>query len=98
MKRHDAISKLKSSAEAIRRHGVKALYLYGSTAKDKATISSDIDLFFDYDPKSKFNVLDLVSIKRTLEKLLGIDVDLTTRSGLHPLIRKRIEAEARRVF
>ena len=27
-----------------------------------------------------------------------LDVDLTTRKGLHPLIRKRVEAEAKRVF
>jgi predicted nucleotidyltransferase len=33
-----------------------------------------------------------------LEKGLGVEVDLTTRNGLHPLIRKKVEAEATRVF
>ena len=55
-------------------------------------------IFFDYDPRSKFNAFDLVAAKRLLEKGLGVDVDLTTRSGLHPLLRKQIESEATRVF
>jgi uncharacterized protein len=29
---------------------------------------------------------------------MGVDVGLTTRKGLHPLIRKQVEAEATRVF
>jgi predicted nucleotidyltransferase len=33
-----------------------------------------------------------------LEEKLGVPVDLTTRKGLHPLLRKQIEAEATRVF
>jgi hypothetical protein len=33
-----------------------------------------------------------------LEEGLGVEVDLTTRKGLHPLIHKRVEAEATRVF
>ena len=98
MKRSDAISKLKSQTGVIRGLGITSLYLFGSTARDEAKKKSDIDLFVDYDPKSKFNAFDLVAIKRILEKILGIEVDLTTRGGLHPLIRKRIEAEAKRVF
>jgi uncharacterized protein len=57
-----------------------------------------VDLFIDYDPRGKFNAFDLVASKRLLQEGLGIDVDLTTRKRLHPLIRKRIEAEATRVF
>jgi predicted nucleotidyltransferase len=65
---------------------------------DKAGDNSDLDLFIDYDPRGKFNAFDLVASKRLLEEGLGVDVDLTTRKGLHPLIRKRVEAEAKRVF
>ena len=60
--------------------------------------TSDIDLFIDYDPRGRFSALDLVAAKRLLEKGLGVEVDLTTRKGLHPLIRKQVEAEATRVF
>ena len=64
----------------------------------KPTPNSDIDLFIDYDPRGRFSVLDLVAAKRLLETGLGVEVDLTTRKGLHPLIRKQVEAEATRVF
>jgi predicted nucleotidyltransferase len=62
-----------------------SLYLFGSTARNKARAGSDLDLFLDYDPHGRFSVLDLVAAKRLLEKGLGVEVDLTTRNGLHPL-------------
>ena len=48
--------------------------------------------------RGRFNALDLVAAKRLLEESLRVEVDLTTRKGLHPLIRKQLEAEATRVF
>jgi hypothetical protein len=98
MKRADAIRKLKTFATALKALGATSLYLFGSTARNQAARTSDIDLFIDYDPRSKFNAFDLVAAKRLLQEGLGVDVDLTTRNGLHPLIRKKIESEATRVF
>jgi predicted nucleotidyltransferase len=98
MKRTEALRKLRSFAGALRARGATSLYLFGSTAKDKAGPNSDLDLFIDYDPRGKFNAFDLVASQRLLRKGLGTGVDLTTRKGLHPLIRKRVEAEAMRVF
>jgi predicted nucleotidyltransferase len=98
MKRADAIRKLKTFATALRARGATSLYLFGSTARNQAARTSDIDLFIDYDPRGKFNAFDLVAAKRLLQEGLGVDVDLTTRNGLHPLIRKKIESEATRVF
>jgi len=98
MKRSEALRKLKSHAEPLKALGATSLYLFGSTARNKASNDSDIDLFLDYDPRGRFSVLDLVAAKRLLERGLGVAVDLTTRNGLHPLIRKRIEAEATRIF
>ena len=98
MNRTEALKKLRTFAGALRERGATSLYLFGSAAKNKAGVKSDLDLFIDYDPRGKFNAFDLVASKRLLEQGLGMDVDLTTRKGLHPLIRKRIEAEATRVF
>ena len=98
MKQAEALKKLRSLAGALRARGATSLYLFGSTAKNKAGADSDLDLFIDYDPRGKFNVFDLVASKRLLQEGLGVEVDLTTRKGLHPLIRKRVEAEAKRVF
>ena len=97
MKRAEALKKLRSYAGALRARGATSLYLFGSTAKNKAGAKSDLDLFIDYNPR-RFNAFDLVASKRLLQEGLGVDVDLTTRKGLHPLIRKRVEADATRVF
>jgi len=97
MNQAEAVKKLRSFAGALRARGATSLYLFGSTSKNRAGANSDLDLFIDYDPR-KFNAFDLVASKRLLEEGLGVDVDLTTRMGLHPLIRKRIEAGAKRFF
>jgi hypothetical protein len=98
MKRAEALKKLRAFAGALRARGATSLYLFGSTARNQAGADSDLDLFVDYDPRGKFNAFDLVASKRLLQQGLGVGVDLTTRKGLHPLIRKRVEAEATRVF
>jgi uncharacterized protein len=74
------------------------LYLFGSTARGNRRSGSDIDLFVDYDRQQKFSLVDLVDLKLFLEDKLGIEVDLTTRDSLHPLLRDEIEASAVRVF
>jgi predicted nucleotidyltransferase len=98
MKRSEALRKLNSYAGAIKALGATSLYLFGSTARNKAKAGSDIDLFVDYDPRGHFSALDLVAAKRLLEEGLGVEVDLTTRKGFHPLLRRQVEAEATRVF
>ena len=98
MNRLEAIDKLKRQAQAIKAMGATSLYLFGSIALDEAGRGSDLDLFIDYDPNGRFNAFDLVGIKQLLESELGIDVDITTRDGLHPMLRTDIEQSAIRVF
>jgi uncharacterized protein len=82
----------------VKAFGATALYLFGSTVRGNATVSSDIDLFIDYDPASRFSLVELVGIKQHLEGRLGVAVDLTTRDSLDPALRARIEALAEKVF
>jgi len=98
MNKADAVSKLKAFAPTIKAMGGTALFLYGSTVRGEALPTSDIDLFLDLDPSGPFNALDLVAAKRLLEEGLGVRVDLTTRNGLHPLIRRGIEQQAEQIF
>ncbi len=98
MNRNEAISALKSCADAIKARGATSLFLFGSSARDSAGPASDLDLFVDYDPREKFSLVDLVDIKLYLEDRLGVPVDLTTRDSLHPLLRLGIENSAVRVF
>jgi len=98
MNRNEAISALKSCADAIKSHGATSLFLFGSSARDNAGPASDLDLFVDYDPQDKFSLVDLVDIKLYLEDQLGVPVDITTRDSLHPMLRRSIENSAIRVF
>jgi uncharacterized protein len=84
MKRTEAITALKGQAYAVKAFGGTALYLFGSTARDSATIFSDLDLFIDYDLGGRFSLIELVGIKQLLEHRLGVLVDLTTRDSLAP--------------
>ena len=97
MTRSEAIDRLRAHADAIKAMGATSLYLYGSMV-DEAGSSSDLDIFIDYDSRSKFNLLDLVDIKLLLESELGLEVDVTTRNSLHPMLKSDIEKTAVRVF
>ena len=62
----DALSRLTAMAPAIKAMGATSLYLFGSTARGEAGLGSDIDLFIDYDPSTRFNAFHLVGIKQFL--------------------------------
>ena len=98
MTRADIIASLRRNADAVRGMGATALYLYGSAARDQAGAASDLDLFIDYDPDSRFNAFDLVGIKLFLEERLQMPVDIATRDCLHPRLRARIEQSATPIF
>jgi predicted nucleotidyltransferase len=98
MRKAEAIEKLRRQADAIRALGATSLYLFGSVARDEAGPDSDLDLFIDYDPDSRFNAFDLVGIKLFLEDELSTKIDVTTRDSLHPILKERIELSATRVF
>jgi predicted nucleotidyltransferase len=97
MDRETAVTRLRHHAEELRAEGVVALYLFGSTARDQARKASDVDLFFDYD-NPKFSLVELVRVKDRVNAILGVDADVMTRDSLHPMLKKRIEASAFRVF
>ena len=97
MNRADIIAELRNRAPDIRALGATSLYLFGSAARAQANEASDIDLFVDYDPE-RFGFVELIRLREQLSRALGRPADLTTRNGLHPLLRRSIEAEAIKVF
>lgn len=98
MTRDEVISKLKAVEPALRAQGAAALYLFGSHARDQAADASDVDVFIDRDPGRPFGFVELTNIQFMLEEALGTDVDLATRTALHPRLRAEIERTAIRVL
>jgi predicted nucleotidyltransferase len=97
MTRADIIAELRNRAPDIRALGATSLYLFGSAARGQADETSDVDLFVDYDPE-RFGFVELIRLREQLSHALGRPADLTTREGLHPLLRPTIEAEAIKVL
>ena len=98
MNRDQVLTELRGCLPEIRAHGVRALYLFGSTARNMTRDDSDVDIFIEAEQADRFNAFDLIDVKTILEKRLDAHVDLTTRDGLHPRLREQIEREAIRVF
>ena len=97
MRRDDVIAMLRANADTIRGFGVRALYLYGSAARDEAGGLSDVDLFADveYGP---FGFVPYMELRDFLRSLFQRPVDITTREALHPDLKDRIVKSAIKVF
>jgi len=83
---------------ALRACGVTGLHVFGSVARGDPRPTSDVDLMVDYEPNSKFNLIDLAGVHRRLSERLGTNVDVVTRDGIHRRIRDRVLKEAVKVF
>jgi uncharacterized protein len=77
------------------RYGVTELALFGSTARNAAKETSDMDILVDFDgPATSARYF---GVQFYLEDVLGRPVDLVTEKGLRPELRPYIEKEAVRV-
>ena len=98
MERDDVIARLKAAEPDMRARGVGGLYLFGSVACGAPGACSDVDLFVDPDPASRFGFDEFMGVYELLQERLDAKVDYTTREGLHRRLRPEIEATAIRVF
>ena len=73
------------------KHQVEHASVFGSYARGKADVDSDLDLLVEL-PDTK-SLLDLVALKLDLEDELGQHVDVVTYRALHPRIRDLVLKE-----
>ena len=92
------LTRLRAHADDLRRHGVGALWLFGSTARGEARPDSDVDLVVDFDPVARVSLTGLASLRADLSEMLGVPVDLAEWRILRPPVRERAEREAVRAF
>ena len=69
MNREQAIARIKSIETAIRALGASAVYLFGSTAGNEATESSDVDIFVDRESE-KLGFIELFDLEDLLQETL----------------------------
>lgn len=98
MTRDEVLARIRARGPEILALGAEAVYLFGSAARDELRDESDIDVFIDKRPGFHFTYVELTDLQFLLEKEFGREVDLTTRSALHPRSRARIEGSAVRVL
>lgn len=93
MNKQQAIQSLsKNKAVLTQRFGVTRLALFGSTARNTATETSDIDILVDFDGAATSK--RYFGVQFYLEDLLGCPVDLVTEKALRKELRPHIEREA----
>lgn len=89
-------SLLMSHKRQLLQLGSRHLAIFGSTARNEATKTSDIDILVDFDAKKDLFVF--IDLKFYLEDLLKSEVDLVCKQALHPALKKRILGEAKKIF
>jgi hypothetical protein len=71
--------------------GVRRIGLFGSTSRDEATESSDLDFLVDFERKTFDAYMD---VKELLEQVFGRKVDLVIVDAIKPRLRSSILREA----
>jgi len=82
--------------EIAKNHGVKKAYIFGSFAREEGQKDSDLDVIVEFEPER--SLLELVELERELKENLGLEVNVVTEKGLHPMVKDRILAERRPVL
>jgi len=97
MTSREALRRLQRHREKLRTFSVRHIAVFGSTARDEATLHSDVDVLVEFEPKGAPDFFQFVGMKEELEAMFGRRVDLKTANSLSPYFRDRVLAEAVRL-
>jgi predicted nucleotidyltransferase len=98
MTSREALRRLNRNREKLRTYSVRHIAVFGSTARDQATVHSDVDLLVEFDPAAKVGLFTFVNLLDFLTDTMGTRIDLATPGALRPEMREEIQAEAVRAF
>lgn len=85
------VSKRDELLDALSRHGVSNVRVFGSVARGDDRPDSDVDLLVDFPPRT--SLFTILRMQEELEEILGANVDLVPDSGLQARIRARVERD-----
>ncbi|MEZ4511141.1 MAG: nucleotidyltransferase family protein [Chloroflexota bacterium] len=83
------LQKLKAQHPTMRHYGVRRYGLFGSFARNEATIQSDVDLLVEFKPEHK-TFLNFSNLAFFLEEILQRRVELLTPESLSPYMSQEI--------
>ena len=86
----EIIEYLRVNKEVLRaKFGVTRLGIFGSFARNRQRMSSDIDLVVEFE-KGRKNIHSFLALKRFLEKEFARKVDIGFEHSLKPVVRENI--------
>ncbi len=98
MTSREALRRLDRHREKLRTFSVRHIAVFGSTARDQATLHSDVDVLVEFDPEARVGLFTFVRLLDYLSDVMGTRIDLATPGALRPEMREQILAEAVRAF
>lgn len=98
MTRREALRRLDRNREKLRTYAVRHIAVFGSTARDEATVHSDVDLLVEFDPDAGVGLFTFVRLLDYLGDVMGTRIDLATPGALRPEMRAEILQESVRAF
>ena len=73
------------------QYGIKSLGIFGSVARNQHNKNSDVDIIME---APEIDLFTCINIRNQLEKMMGVPVDLVTKSEfLRPRFKARLESE-----
>ncbi|MCX5654785.1 MAG: nucleotidyltransferase family protein [Planctomycetota bacterium] len=94
---HVAVDKERVAAFC-RSHHIRRLAVFGSAVRDDFGPESDVDVLVEFEPEAHVGFVALARAARELSAIVGRRVDLVPQSGLKPLVRDAVMAEAEVLF
>jgi len=85
-------TKRKKILQIAARHGARKVRVFGSVARGEARRGSDIDFLVEMDEGR--SLLDHAALILDLERLLKRPVDVASKRGLRPPVRKEVLKDA----
>lgn len=78
--------------QIVEQHRAQSARVFGSALRGTDTDESDLDLLIDPTPET--TLMDIGAIRLKLRRLLGVEVDVLTPSGLPDKFREKVLKEA----
>ena len=93
--RQIVLAQLNAQLDTLHTFKVRSLSLFGSVARNEATLDSDLDFLVEFEGSPTLR--GYMGLKFFLEELFGCSVDLVSKRKLHSQIREAVLEEAVRV-